>query len=652
MNTTTTATDAVDAPLWRTFEDAPAVIAIHRGPEHRFVFANRLFRESGDGRPIVGRAYAEAFPEFVEQGYLDIFNRVFSTGEPFVATGARADTPRVAGGPPEERYWNVTFQATRGPDGTIDGVSSFAFEVTEHVRARRIAEAAERRYDELVDNLGVVVFCIDPQGWEPRWVRGHVLAVLGLPPEEATRPGVWWEDLHPDDHAAVQAARASLALEGDRYRVEYRRGGGARGWRWIAESGQLRGEHGSTQLLAWGLAQDVTERISSQNERERLQTQLLHVQKLESLGVLAGGIAHDFNNLLTAILGNASLAEMQLTPGHPATRPVGAMVSAARRASDLTRQLLAFSGRGHFRVETVDLNRQLRELVALLEATIPKKVTLRLEPAPALPHIECDVAQLTQVLMNLVINGAEAIGEDAGTVLVRTGVQELAECDVQLSGQFGEGAAGRYVFIEVSDTGQGMDDGTLSRIFDPFFTTKPTGRGLGLSAVQGIVRGHKGLVRVYSEVGRGTTFKVLLPTAEGLAHQGSASEAATTATPSGTVLVVDDESSVRGIARAALTYGGYRVIEACDGHEGVETFRALAGEIDVVLLDLTMPRMNGEEALRAIRKVREAVPVILSSGYNEVDATRRLVGRGRVDFLQKPYTVKELLDAIAKALVD
>lgn len=633
----------------RAFEDAPALIAIHRGPEHHFVFANRRFRESTDGREMVGRRYADAFPEFVEQGYLAIFDQVYATGVPFIATGARADTPRFRGAAPEERYWNVTFQPTHDENGLVDGLTSHAFEVTEHVLMRRKAELAEKRYDDLVNALDVVVWCVDAETWTPAWVRGDVGALLRIPQAAAQTAAGWSAAIHPADAAAVTAARGSIRTAGERYRIEYRHGSEETGWRWIAESAQVGVEPEARGTAIWGLMHDVTDRVRRQHEAERLQAQLLHVQKLESLGVLAGGVAHDFNNLLTAILGNASLAELQTDPGDPSMRSIAAMVAAAKRASSLTGQLLAFSGRGHFRVEQVNVNSQIQELVVLLEASVPKKVTLRVDANPSLPNVDADVSQLNQVLMNLVINGAEAIGEQGGSVVVRTGRQVLEARDLASVGAFPDTAPGPFVFVEVSDTGHGMDEGTLARIFDPFFTTKVSGRGLGLAAVQGIIRGHRGAIRVYSELGRGTTFKIFLPTSVELSER----EAVTETTPGsncGTVLVVDDEPAVRQFARAALEFAGFRVIEAVDGREGVETFRALAGEIDLVLLDLTMPRMNGEEALAEMRKIRSSTTIVLSSGYNHVEATRRLVGRGKVEFIQKPYPAKELISLVGRLI--
>jgi signal transduction histidine kinase/CheY-like chemotaxis protein len=631
-------------------EDAPAVVAIHQGPEHHFVFVNRLFREHTDGRELVGRAYADAFPEFVAQGYLDIFNAVVGTGEPFHARGARADTPRTPGGPLEERYWNVCFQAVRGVDGAIEGLMSWAFEVTDQILAARQADFERQRFDHLIGAIGVTVWSIRPADWVSTWAGGRVEQVLGVGAAVATSPQHFLADVHPDDRGRLMEARLRLREIGDRYEEEVRWTPPSGEQCWLAESGTLFEDAVSGGPVVWGLTRDVTQQVEHKQARQRLQEQLLHVQKLEGLGLLAGGIAHDFNNLLTAILGNASLAALEVGPHGPGTRSLEALMVAARRATDLTRQLLAYSGRGHFQIEPVDLNVQVRELLTLLEASISKKVVLRTDLEEGLPSVRADRSQIDQVLMNLVLNGAEALKGESGTVMVRTGQQLLHARDLEGGGAFVGARPGPAVFLEVSDTGEGMSSETLARIFDPFFSTKRSGRGLGLAAVQGIVRGHDGLIRVYSEVGRGTTFKLFLPVAEGAVVRPAAPSPTSTPVAAATVLLVDDEDAVREIARAALEFGGYRVVEARDGVEGVETFRALADEIGLVLLDLTMPRMSGEEACAEIRRLRPDVPVVLSSGYNEVEATRRLVGRQSTLFIQKPYTVEELLRVVAGAI--
>ncbi|HSZ81361.1 MAG TPA: response regulator [Polyangia bacterium] len=396
-----------------------------------------------------------------------------------------------------------------------------------------------------------------------------------------------------------------------------------------------------------GISTDITERHAAEKERKTLQAQLLQVQKLESLGLLAGGIAHDFNNILTAILGGAATARLSLPQESPAQADLEIVINAAQRAADLTRQLLAYSGKGHFEVRPLDASRLVKELANLLETTIAKKVQLRLELASDLPSIEADLAQVQQIIMNLVINGAEAIGDQRGTVLVTTGVQTVDDVYAQSLFATDGITTGRYVFIEVHDTGCGMDEATKAKIFDPFFTTKFTGRGLGLAAVLGIVRGHGGAIKVYSSPGRGSTFKVFF--------RASSAEALERVKPvpryrgEGLVLVVDDDAGVRGAARRMLKFFGFDVIEAEDGKVGAAAFAARASEIVLVLLDMTMPEMGGEETFREIRRVRDDVPVILTSGYNEIEATRRFTSKGLAGFLQKPFTPDDLATKLAAA---
>jgi two-component system cell cycle sensor histidine kinase/response regulator CckA len=393
---------------------------------------------------------------------------------------------------------------------------------------------------------------------------------------------------------------------------------------------------------------DLSERKQNQEERERLQAQLLQVQKLESLGVLAGGIAHDFNNLLTAILGSASAAMLTLPNESPARPDLDNVILASRRAANLTRQLLAYSGKGHFEVRPIDLSVHVRELATLLETTISKKVQLRLELTRDLPAVAADIAQVQQIVMNLVINGAEAIGDQRGTVLIATGVQAIDEFYVQSLFSSEGIEPGTYVYLEVHDTGCGMDEVTKMRIFDPFFTTKFTGRGLGLAAVMGIVRGHKGAMKVYSSPGKGTTFKVFFPATDAVAV-GPAPEVMSFR-GEGLALVIDDDQGVREAAGRLLEFFGFRVLQAVDGRHGAEVFRQHASEVVLIILDMTMPEMNGEETFREIRRVRLDVPVILTSGYNEIEATRRFTAKGLAGFLQKPFTPKELTQKLALAL--
>ena len=381
-----------------------------------------------------------------------------------------------------------------------------------------------------------------------------------------------------------------------------------------------------------GILRDVT-------ERKHFDEKLRQTAKLESLGLLAGGIAHDFNNLLTGILGNASLALDMLPETHLAAGPLHDAIEASERAAHLTKQLLAYAGKGRFVIRPLDLSDMAREIIALVKSTIPKNVHVRLDLAERLPCIEGDATQLQQLLMNLVINGAEAIGEEtAGTVLVTTGALEVDQHYIEQTFGQNEITPGHYVTLEVHDTGAGMDEATAAKIFDPFFTTKFTGRGLGLAAVLGIVRGHKGALKVYSTVGKGTTFKVLFPATDQAAPETRPAAPEHQFIGKGTVLVVDDDAIIRKVAKSILERFGYRVLLAENGREALEIFEQTRGEVALVVLDLTMPVMNGEEALRQMKLMQPDVPILLSSGYNEMEAIQRFAGKGLAGFIQKPYS--------------
>jgi CheY-like chemotaxis protein len=363
-------------------------------------------------------------------------------------------------------------------------------------------------------------------------------------------------------------------------------------------------------------------------------------------------VAHDFNNLLTGILGNASLALDGIPDQHPNRQLIQEVMHAAERAADLTRQLLAYAGKGRFVMRTVDLSALVREIGGLVQTSIPKPVHLNLQLTDGLPGVDADPGQLQQIVMNLVINGAEAIGPEGGTVLVRTAEQQLdaQELGAMISPGLPEQVRpGRFVGLEVHDTGCGMTPETLAQIFDPFFTTKFAGRGLGLSAVLGIVRSHHGVLKVYSRPGQGTTFKVLLPASARTKMEVPARGPGDLA-GRGIVLVVDDEEIVRQAARNALERYGYQVIVAADGSEAVAVYQRERTGVSLVLLDLTMPVMGGEEALARLQQIDPAVRVLLTSGYNELEAVQRFAGKGLAGFIQKPYTSAALAEKVKVVL--
>lgn len=508
---------------------------------------------------------------------------------------------------------------------------------TEDESARQSRET-DLRLRLVVDNVDIILWSVDAQG-VLTLTEGQGLAKVGIAPGQSVGQSIF--ELYRGLPEVIENVRASLAGQERSYRASLR------GRVFESRCSPLRLDAGGPVTGVIGFSIDVTERERAENERSILQTQLLQAQKLESLGLLAGGIAHDFNNILTAILGGATTARLGLPPESSAHADLEIVINAARRAANLTRQMLAYSGKGHFEIRSVDLSRVVGEIANLLESTIPKKVQLTLKLPSGLPPIEADVAQLQQVVMNLVINGAEAIGDERGTVVVTTGTQDIDQVSAQQ--MFGaQLPVGPYVFIEVHDSGAGMDAETQNKIFDPFFSTKFTGRGLGLAAVLGIVRRHGGAIKLYSSPGRGSTFKVLFPAS----HRPPVEvpKADPLYRGHGLALIIDDDAGVRAAARRIFSAFGFETLEAENGRAGVEIFGRRAGEIAVVLLDMTMPDMTGEETFQELRRLRADVPVILTSGYNEIEATSRFTSKGLAGFLQKPFGPADVAARLRAAL--
>jgi PAS domain S-box-containing protein len=384
-------------------------------------------------------------------------------------------------------------------------------------------------------------------------------------------------------------------------------------------------------------------------ERKEFERKLQETQKLESLGVLAGGIAHDFNNILTGILGNASLARIDLPDHSPADENLRSIIEGSQRAADLCRQMLAYSGKGTFVVRNLSLNRLVHDTAHLLKISISKGADLHFNLHESLPAIEADATQIRQVIMNLVINASEAIGEGGGSINLSTGLAE-AEREDFVKGELTvtqEALRGTCVFLEVADSGIGMDAETKAKIFDPFFTTKFTGRGLGLAAVLGIVRGHKGALRIDSAPGKGTTFRIYFPIAKGAVEADAAvPNGNVTWHGRGSVLVVDDEETVRNTAALMLRKLGFDVTMVADGREAVEAFEKEPSKYSVVLMDLTMPHLCGERAFEQLRQIRADVGILLMSGFNEHEAASRFAGKPLSSFIQKPFRFDELSSAV------
>ncbi|MDJ0762905.1 MAG: PAS domain S-box protein [Myxococcota bacterium] len=403
------------------------------------------------------------------------------------------------------------------------------------------------------------------------------------------------------------------------------------------------------------VARDISDIKAAEEEKKLLETQLQNTQKLESLGVLAGGIAHDFNNLLMGILGNADLALMTLPEDSPSRALIMGILKAAGSAADLTNQMLAYSGKGRLITSKLDLSGIIAEMTCLIESSVSKRSSLTFDLAQDLPPIEADPSQMQQVVLNLAINASEAIdAESSGIITITTRVKK---CDVDFlsSALLGEALSeGTYVSLEVTDTGCGLDEATAGKIFDPFFTTKFMGRGLGLSAVMGIVRSHQGALKVTSRPAKGTTFEVLFPVLEGEMADPPAKELRRASPPAfgagKTILLIDDEEVVQTTVSLILKEAGFDVLTAGDGMSGIELLHAHQDDIACVLLDLTMPRMDGKKTYREIRKINETIPVLLTSGYNEHEIAPTFDGQGLAGFIQKPYQIERLYEKLQQIL--
>ncbi len=396
------------------------------------------------------------------------------------------------------------------------------------------------------------------------------------------------------------------------------------------------------------LAFDIAERERLDAERRDMKARIQHSQKLESLGVLAGAVAHDFNNFLTGILGNAGMVLRKLPDDSDCRVMVEEIEKAAQHAAALSNQMLAYTGRNAAVSQPFDLKSLIEEMAPLLRISVSKKAALRLELADGLPAIEGDPSQIRQVIMNLITNASDALGSDSGYISLEAGILEADRAYLADADAGTELSEGPYVYLEVSDTGCGMDEAAQGELYDPAFTTKGPGRGLGLAAVQGIVRDHGGAIKLDTVPGRGTTFKVLLAASDHLLPGAeTARDQASSGKAHGTILVVDDEDIIREVARNILEDCGYDVLIAENGRRALEVFEQHADDITAVLLDLTMPELDGAEAYLELRRIRPDIRVVLSSGFDDNDSMiERFMTEEAVGFLQKPYRPVELIERI------
>jgi PAS domain S-box-containing protein len=530
---------------------------------------------------------------------------------------------------------------------TLQALADYCGGRLERLRVELAVSQQEARYRAISELTSDYIFAaiLRPDGaQQTEWLtEGAFTRITGYTAASYAANGDWDALIHPDDRSiARRRAQRLLAGHPDISELRILTADGDARWlraytRPIADNQDERG----WRIL--GAVQDIT--TSKQAEEA-----LLHRQKLESLGVLAGGIAHDFNNLLTVILGNAELAAQELRPDSLGGESIDQLRRAAKRASELTQQMLAYSGRGRFVIGPVDVNAVAGEMLSLLGASLSKQIALVSRLAMALPPVEGDASQLNQLVLNLIVNASEAIGDRAGSITVTTRLRELDLDALGAWRRYDELAPGPYVFLEVNDTGSGMDSATQARIFDPFFSTKFTGRGLGLAVVMGVVRSHHGALQVLSEPGQGTSFRVILPALQGAAPIASAAPPVERSKPLAgrTVLIIDDEASVRTLAARLVERAGGNALQAADGVAGLALTEAHA-ELYCVLLDLTMPQLSGEQVLAALGARRPDLPVILMSGYDAEELRVRFADAAVAAFLQKPFTQQELHGVLAQA---
>ena len=533
-------------------------------------------------------------------------------------------------------------------DGGRKLLVGFARDVTDRCHAEEALIESEERFRTLVRTAPNVIVTLSGEKIILEWNR-EAERVYGRTREEVV--GRAYGELF-DDTSLVEAAE--------------RLGDGAEGAGSVHVETTVCSPEGAESIVLWNLSrlsdaegrtlgviacgQDISAHKRAEQERRRLETQVLQAQKLESLGMLAGGVAHDFNNFLVGVVCNASLAAERLGDEQSEARGhMQKIINASRRASELTRQMLAYSGRASYDVRSMSVNELVDEMTDFMRAAVSRAITLEINLQDDLSSINADSGQIQQVIMNLLINAAEAIAGEPGRIVLTTQRRRLDAGRIAAEYPDQDLTPGEYVSLEVTDTGCGMSAETLARIFDPFYTTKFAGRGLGLAAILGIMRAHRGAIRVHSDPGRGTVFALVFPAAPSAAPQPSANPISGLP-PGATVLVIDDEEDIRDVVRNLLECRGATVLTAADGPAGIELFQRKADEIDVVLLDMTMPGMGGDEVYRRIVSIKPEARIILSSGYTEQETTARFDGQPLAGFVQKPYTVEALVASVGSAI--
>jgi PAS domain S-box-containing protein len=608
-----------------SISDAFGALDVH----WRFIYANLSLASLAGQTPeaLVGEEIWAMIPAFCEAGPKQALKRALKTG---ASATFEMFVPRV------NRWYETSVYPLES------GLSLCSRDITARRDAERVLRESEERLRLAPEATMVGTWTSDLQDNRLAW-SAELGKIFSLSPESFTgTEEAFFELIHRDDRITVQEIFARCKQDQALFETEFRYSHGAQETRWMLLRGRGYVDDAGRPSRLVGIGIDVT-------VQKRTEEKLRHTQRLESLGILAGGIAHDFNNLLVVIIGNANLASRMMSAHHPARTPLEEIELASTKAASLTRQMLAYAGRGHVEIDRLQVSTIIRDIERLVRSVISKNVELRIDLTANLPFIEADAGQMQQVMMNLVMNAAESIPEECqGTVCVRAYTQFLSEAAIESGAGARPPAGGNYVTIEVEDTGIGMDEATRARIFEPFFTTKFLGRGLGLAAVLGIIRAHKGTLRVDSTPGKGSRFQVLLA-AESVERNEKLPPEATSGRDlrgEGVILVVDDDRSVRHLAGGILETYGYSVLLAEDGYTAVELARGCSVPPALVLLDLSMPGMSTSQTIEQLRLLRPDLPILLSSGYDEGDVLPRFNHGGLFGFIHKPYTPAQLAEKV------
>ena len=628
---------------YRTIAEDTPVLLCSFLPGGEINYVNRAYCNYFDKTPeqLIGKTFLTPIPE-TDRNEVITHISALEIDSPTQTLEHRVIAPND-----ELRWQRWTNRAIFDDRGKVISYQSVGEDITERKRADKALRKERNFAENLLNTAQAIILVLDVEGRIVRFNR-YMEEISGYSLAEVQGKDWFSTFLPTSDHMKIKelfkSAVADIQTRGNVNSI-VTRDGSKRDIEWYDKT--MKDDDGNVVgVLAVGL--DITKRKQAEQERQRLEEQLRHAQKMEAVGQLAGGIAHDFNNILTAILGNAELLKMGLPAEGKQATFTDEVIKGAVRAADLTKQLLAFARKGKWRIAPVDIHDVVTQTVNMLTHSIDRRIDIRLELHASPSTIMGDPTQLHSALLNLGVNARDAMPDGGAlTYTTRNVTLTKSDCDEHPY----ELAPGGFLEVSITDTGAGMDEQTQKRIFEPFFTTKEMGKGtgLGLAGVYGCVRSHDGSVSVSSKPGQGATFTILLPLAD--ANVAAPARIAANEAPAkgtGRVLIVDDEESVRDLVRTSLQNLGYTVSTCDDGIAGVDYYREHHREIDLVILDLIMPRMNGQDAFREMKKINPHVRVLVSSGFSQTQATRQMLDEGALGLLNKPFQVTELAREVAE----